>query len=162
MGSLDIFVENLNRIAKINEFEGYRELADYLCVKEGTLKCWQNKSRTPSLKQLDSIASNMNIYSYLLIKESASIEVEIEVVNNNSREVLLNNLKRIFFDYGRFTWADKASLFYGFVSEDSLKSYFRNENYKTPPLKKLDEMAEALGVPTYKLIKEDWVNEKTD
>lgn len=51
---------------------------------------------------------------------------------------------------------------YGFVSKDALKSYFREENFKTPPLSKLDEMAEALGKPTYELIKEDKSDEKTD
>ena len=43
-----------------------------------------------------------------------------------------------------------------------MKSYFRAENYKTPPLSKLDEMAEALGKPTYELIKEVEPNEKTN
>lgn len=62
----------------------------------------------------------------------------------------------------KFSWNDKAALFYGFVSEDALKSYFRAENYKTPPLSKLDEMAEALGKPTYELIKEVEPNEKTN
>ena len=38
----------------------------------------------------------------------------------------------------------------------------REENFKTPPLSKLDEMAEALGKPTYELIKEDKSDEKTD
>lgn len=63
---------------------------------------------------------------------------------------------------GRFSWNDKAALFYGFVSEDVLKSYFREENFKTPPLSKLDEMAEALGKPTYELIKEGESDEKTN
>ena len=54
------------------------------------------------------------------------------------------------------------SLFYGFISEDVLKSYFRKENYKPLPLKKLDEMAEALGRPTYELIKKAEPNEKTN
>ena len=53
-------------------------------------------------------------------------------------------------------------MFYGFVSKDALKSYFREENFKTPPLSKLDEMAEALGKPTYELIKDDKSDEKTD
>ena len=61
---------------------------------------------------------------------------------------------------GCFSWRNKTALFFGFVSEDMLKSYFRKMNYRIPPLKKLDEMAEALGIPTYELIKEDCFNEK--
>ena len=70
--------------------------------------------------------------------------------------------KEYFLQKRRFSWKDKAALFYGFVSEAALKSYFREENFKTPPLKKLDEMASALGKPTYELIKEVKLIEKTD
>nr|WP_297874483.1 helix-turn-helix transcriptional regulator [uncultured Blautia sp.] len=162
MPSIDIFVENLNRIAKHYNLRTYREIADYLHVTEDALKRWQNKSRTPSLKKIDEISDRIKCYSYSLLQKDGDLFVEIEYIKNNSRNALLSNLRDYFMQYGRFSWNDKAALFYGFVSEDVLKSYFREENYKTPPLSKLDEMAEALGKPTYELIKEVGVDEKTD
>lgn len=162
MPSIDIFVENLNRIAKHYNLRTYREIADYLHVTEDALKRWQNKSRAPSLKKIDEISDRIKCYSYSLLQKDGDLFVEIEYIKNNSRNALLSNLRDYFMQYGRFSWNDKAALFYGFVSEDVLKSYFREENYKTPPLSKLDEMAEALGKPTYELIKEVGVDEKTD
>ena len=46
--------------------------------------------------------------------------------------------------------------------EEKISTAFREENFKTPPLSKLDEMAEALGKPTYELIKEGKSDEKTN
>lgn len=162
MPSIDIFVENLNRIAKHYNFNTYKEIANYLDVTEDTLKRWQNKSRSPSLKKIDEIGDRIKCHSYSLLQKEGDLFVEIEYIKNNSRNALLSNLREYFMQYGRFSWNDKAALFYGFVSEDALKSYFREENYKTPPLSKLDEMAEALGKPTYELIREVKLNEKTD
>ena len=71
-------------------------------------------------------------------------------------------MEEYFIQAGRVYWNEKVGMFYGFVSEDALKSYFREENFKTPPLSKLDEMAESLGKPTYELIKEVELDEKTN
>ena len=43
MPSIDIFVDNLNRIAKHYNLRTYREIADYLNVTEDALKRWQIK-----------------------------------------------------------------------------------------------------------------------
>lgn len=137
-------------------------MANYLSVTEDALKRWQNKSRSPSLKKIDEIGDRIKCYSYSLLQKNGELFVEIESIKNNSRNALLSNLREYFMQYGRFSWNDKAALFYGFISEDVLKSYFREENYKMPPLNKLDEMAEALGKPAYELIKEVWSNEKAD
>lgn len=162
MSSIDILVDNLNRIAKHYNLRTYREIADYLNVTEHALKRWYNKSRSPSLMKIDEISDRIKCYSYSLLQKDGDLFVEIEGIRNNSRNALLSNLREFFMQYGRFSWKDKAMLFYGFVSEDVLKSYFREENYKTPPLRKLDEMAEALGKPTYELIKEVELDEKAD
>lgn len=162
MSSIDIFVENLDRIAKHYNLKTYREVADYINVTEDALKHWQNKSRSPSLKRIDEIGDRIRCHSYSLLQKEGELFIEIEYIKNNSRNALLANLREYFLQHGKFSWNDKAALFYGFVSEDALKSYFREENYKTPPLSKLDEMAEALGKPTYELIKEVEPNEKTD
>lgn len=162
MGSLNIFVENINRLANYYHLKTYADIAQYLNVTEDSIKHWQSKTRCPSLKKIDLISDRIGCYSYALIQKDGEIFSEIEYVKNNSRDILLNNLQDYFFREGKFSWNDKATLFYGFVSEDALKSYFRAENYKTPPLSKLDEMAEALGKPTYELIKEVEPNEKTN
>lgn len=162
MHSLNILCENLDRISQRNGLNGYKELADYIGIKESTLRCWKSMLRCPSLKQIDNICDNMNLQSYVLIKPNSDLLVEAEFQKNNSRLKMLDYLQRYFLKYGRFTWNDKAALFYGFVSEDALKSYFRTINYKTPPLNKLDEMAEALGVPAYELIKGEIQDEKTN
>ena len=110
-----------------------------------------------SILALNPLESDQQVDSeYMYINQA------IEYIKNNSRNALLSNLREYFMQHGKFSWNDKAALFYGFVSEDALKSYFRAENYKTPPLSKLDEMAEALGKPTYELIKEVEPNEKTN
>ncbi|MCD7825579.1 MAG: hypothetical protein LUH14_06440 [Clostridiaceae bacterium] len=162
MSSIDIFVDNLNRIAKHYEFKTYREIADYLNVTEDALKHWQNKTRSPSLKKIDEIGDRIKCYTYSLLQKDGDIFAEIEYIKNKSRDVLISNLREYFIQYGRFSWSEKAALFYGFVSEDVLKSYFRAENYRTPPLSKLDEMAEALGKPAYELIKEAESDEKAN
>lgn len=162
MSSIDIFVENLNRIAKQYDLNTYREIANYLNVTEDALKRWKNKSRSPSLRKIDEIGDRLKCYSYSLLQKDGDLFVEIECVKNDSRNALLSNLREYFMQYGRFSWNDKAALFYGFISEDVLKSYFRKENYKTPPLSRLDEMAEALGKPAYELIKEVETDKKED
>lgn len=162
MSSIDIFVENLNRIAKQYDLNTYREIANYLNVTEDALKRWKNKSRSPSLRKIDEIGDRLKCYSYSLLQRDGDLFTEIECVKNDSRNALLSNLREYFMQYGRFSWNDKAALFYGFISEDVLKSYFRKENYKTPPLSRLDEMAEALGKPAYELIKEVETDKKED
>lgn len=162
MGSLDIFIENINRLAKHHELNTYKDIANFLNVSEDSLKQWKSKTRCPSLKTLDRIGDTIKCKTYSLIQKEGDLFIEIEHINNNSRKILLDNLKKYFLEFGRFSWSDKAALFYGFVSEDALKSYFRNDNYKTPPLKKIDEMAEAIGKPAYELIKEERENAKAD
>ena len=162
MGSLDILVENINRLAAYHHLDTYADIAQLLNVSEDSIKRWQSKARCPSLKKIDQMGDRIGCRSYALIQKNGEIFAEIEFLRNNSREILLYNLQEYFMQAGRFSWNDKAALFYGFVSEDVLKSYFREENFKTPPLSKLDEMAEALGKPTYELIKEGESDEKTN
>ena len=162
MSSLDIFVENINRIANYYCLNTYSEIAKFLDVTEYSVKHWQNKTRSPSLKKIDELSDRIGCPSYTLLQRDGKIFAEVEFINNNSRKILIKNLQEIFLETGRFSWNDKTALFYGFVSEDVLKSYFREKNYKVPPLKKLDDMAEALGIPTYILIKEDGIDEKRD
>ena len=162
MTSMEIFLDNINRIAKYQNLETYKDLAADIGVTETALKKWQNKTRCPLLSQIDKISDKKNIYSYTLLQENGYILKEIEFVKNDSRKILLDNLQKYFINNGKFSWSDKASVFYGFVSEDNLKSYFRKNNFKTPPLKRLDDMAEAIGIPVHQLIKKGLYDEKTN
>jgi len=160
MRSLSIIMENINRLAESYNLLKYSELANHLGISESSLKQWESNSRTPTLNKLDCICDKLSIPTYILLQKDAELDVDYNYTKNNSREVLIKNLEDVFLTKGCFSWRSKTALFYGFVSEDMLKSYFRKINYRIPPLKKLDEMAEALGVPTYQLIKEDCFNEK--
>lgn len=154
MDSLDIFNNNLQRLANRHNLSTYREIAAFLQITEDLLKHWKNKTRWPTLKRIDQIGDRIGCWSYALIQRDGEIFAGIESIRNNSREILIKNLTEYFLQEKRFSWNDKVALFCHFVSEDALKSYFRKTDYKTPPLEKLDDMASALGIPTYELIKE--------
>lgn len=160
MAVLDNLIENIDRLALHYNLTTYKEIADFLNVSEDALKHWKNKSRCPSLLTVDQIGDTIGCYSYALLQKNGDIFANIELIENASREKLIKNLQAIFLQEGKFTWSDKSALFYGFVSEDNLKSYFRKKNYKVPPLKRLEEMAEALGMPVYELLKEGIFDEK--
>lgn len=125
MDSQDIFIDNIIRFAGYHNLNTYRKIANFLNVTEDSLKHWQSKTRCPSLKRLDQISDKIGCWSYALIQKDGDIFAEIELLRNNSREILIKNLKEYFLQKGRFSWKDKAALFYGFVSEAALKSYFR-------------------------------------
>ena len=162
MRSLDILVDNIHRLSIYYNLHTYADIAKFLGVNESSLKRWQNKSRCPSLKRIDQLGDRIGCYSYALVQREGDVFSRIECMHNDSRRILVNNLNRIFIEEGRKTWNDKVALFYGFVSEDVLKSYFRKKGYKTPTLGRLDEMAEAIGKPVYDLLKEVNDNEKAD
>ena len=113
MGSLDIFVENINRLAVYHHLDTYADIAQFLNVTEDSIKRWQNKTRCPSLKKIDQMGDRIGCHSYALIQKSGEIFAEIEFMQNNSREILLRNLQEYFMQAGRFSWNDKAALFYG-------------------------------------------------
>lgn len=162
MNSLEIFLININRLAREQHLNSYRELAVRLGVTEAALKKWQNQTRAPSLWQLDRIADKNQIYTYSLIQRDGSLAPRPEGVCNNSRQALLDNLQWYFTKMERCSWRNRAALFFNFVSEDALKSYFRPSGFKTPPLKRLDEMGDAIGCAAYRLIKEGALYEERD
>lgn len=89
MASLEILVENLNRIARKNDLRTYKEMADYFNVKETALKRWENKSRCPSLKQIDKIADKMKCYSYALIQKMENYLLKLDVWKIDQERFLL-------------------------------------------------------------------------
>ena len=47
MGSLDILVENINRLAAYHHLDTYADIAQFLNVTEDSIKRWQSKTRCP-------------------------------------------------------------------------------------------------------------------
>lgn len=159
MSSLDVFVNNINKISKKRKLLTYAEIADHLSITESTLKQWERRARAPTLKNIDSICNKLSIPTYIMLQRDADLDFDYDFSNNNSRENMIKNLEEIFFKKGRFSWESRAALFSGFVSVNMLKQYFKKKDYRTPPLNRLDEMAEALGIPVYKIIKENGLND---
>ena len=109
------------------------------------------------MKQLDKIADYLQINTCDLIKRNALVQAVLEnkvVEPNDSRDIFEENLKHIFKEREKSTWNEKVALFSGFVGEAALKAYFKSNSPNAPTLKKLDDMAETLGIPVYKLIEE--------
>lgn len=69
MGSLDIFVENINRLAAHYHLDTYADIAQFLNVTEDSIKRWQSKTRCPSLKTIDQIGDRIGCQSYTLIQK---------------------------------------------------------------------------------------------
>ena len=81
MSSLDIFVENINRIANYYCLNTYSEIAKFLDVTEYSVKHWQNKTRSPSLKKIDELSDRIGCPSYALLQRDGKIFAEVEFIN---------------------------------------------------------------------------------
>jgi transcriptional regulator with XRE-family HTH domain len=140
-----------------HEFKNYESFSMFLGVNVNTLKCWISGKRNPTIKSIDKIADALRIPSYyLLIKDvdfNCSQSEREFYLPNDTRKIISSNLKDLFIRKNRITWNDKSSLFYGYFSIDTLMSYTRNKNYRTPPLNKISLMAEYLGIEPYRLLK---------
>ena len=69
MGSLDILVENINRLAAYHHLDTYADIAQLLNVSEDSIKRWQSKARCPSLKKIDQMGDRIGCRSYALIQK---------------------------------------------------------------------------------------------
>ncbi len=74
MDSLDIFINNINRLAIAHNLNTYRKIANFLNVTEDSLKHWQSKTRCPSLKRLDQISDKIGCWSYALIQKDGDFK----------------------------------------------------------------------------------------
>lgn len=117
MGSLDIFVENINRLAAHYHLDTYADIAQFLNVTEDSIKRWQSKTRCPSLKTIDQIGDRIGCQSYALIQKNGKIFAGIDFGQNNSREILLRNLQEHFMRAGRFSWNDKVLCFMALLAK---------------------------------------------
>jgi len=141
-----------------NGLQTYLQLSTFLCVNPNTLRGWLSNKRQISLKQLDTIADNLKVPSYLLIKQgfmkdNASYDIPFQ--KNDSRAIFSSNLQRIFILKSKTSWNEREALFCGNFSIASLMAYTRNKNPRTPPLNQIELMAKCLGIETYLMIKED-------
>jgi transcriptional regulator with XRE-family HTH domain len=157
MQSKNILVKNLIRYMGELKYEDYTSFAKFLGVNVNTLKCWLSEKRTPNLHSIDQIANIMNLPAYYLLIPDVTFTCETsekeKYIPNNSREIFSENLKQIYRKNNKFTWNEKAAIFYGYFSVDTLMSYTREKSHRTPPLSKIYLIAECLGMEPYKLIK---------
>lgn len=157
MHTRNILVSNLLRYMDEFNYKEYASFAAFLGINESTLKCWVSEKRNPNLDTVDNIANVMGLPTYYLLIPEVEFKCKLSekhiYLPNDSRPILSNNLRRIYFEKNRITWNQRASLFYGYFSIDTLMSYTRENSYRTPPLKKISLMAECLGIEPYKLLK---------
>jgi transcriptional regulator with XRE-family HTH domain len=156
MSLSDIIIRNLLSYMDDHNYQDYESFSKFIKINVSTFKCWTSKKRTPTLGTLDKICDTLEIPTYYLLIPATGFNADQTIKDiylpNHSRSIISTNLKQIFITKHRYNWNDKISLFYGYFSIDTLKSYVRCKNYRTPPLEKISLIAECLGIEPYKLI----------
>lgn len=159
MQTKNVLIRNLLKYMDQFGYKDYASFAMFLGINESTLKCWISEKRNPTLLSIDKMANIIELPTYYLLIPDVQFICDVSEKDryfpNNSRKIISNNLKRIYFENNKITWNEKASLFYGYFSIDTLMSYTRETNYRTPPLKRINLMAECLGIEPYKLLKKE-------
>lgn len=157
----NVVMTNLKKIMIRFNIESNKQLSELAEVKESTIESWFSNKRSPKISTLDKIANKFKIPTYILFKEDLDIN-GINVNNsleNNSSDSLEKNLRNEYIRLGKTSWNEISSIYSGFLSIDTLKSYHRKKNRITPPLITLERLSSYLGIPASELIKED-CNEK--
>lgn len=131
-------------------YKTYNNLAKHLGISNSSLKSWINQTRTPTLRTLDKIADKLGCHTCDLLKNKP-LPLCIRT-QNNSHATLCRNLKIFFIEHQCFSIAQKLLLLENQISDYVLVSYLRSTNYKLPSLYKLDKIADALNIESYKLI----------
>ena len=132
------------------------KMAEYINVSYSTFRGWISYNRTPSLKTLDEISNVLSIPTYILMMQdlhSRDINGYIDnEINNNSPLYLSENLISAYRDKGLNSWGAVENIYGSLLSRESLKSYHRKNENRTPTINTLDKMSSYLGIPAYKLI----------
>lgn len=151
-----IVITNLKKIAEYYEINSIEKLAEIVEVKSSTIISWFSYKRGPKIKTLDKISDKLNIQTHILFQDEfqPNSSMIIPGVKNNSRESLDSNLKKEYGKLSKKSWSEVSSIYSGFLSIDTLKSYHRGENSITPPIKTLEKLSSYLGVPASELIKD--------
>ncbi len=143
---------------KLNEWylssSSYHELALHLQVNESTLKGWLSGSRHPTIKRLDQIADQLGCFTHELICPHSPILFHKNPRKNHSHHAFSQNLGIIFNQKGCYRTVQKLTLLEGLVTDFALQSYLREQNYRLPTLKKLDQIADVLQMEAYLLLQE--------
>ena len=160
LDSFKCFINNLNKISLGAECKNNYFLSELLGVNCNTLRGWMANNRCPKLSTLDSIADKLGIGTADLLNPNFCFEVLKGKKQNNSVYYFRKNLQEVFIANNKTTWQERESLLFAFISVDSLKSFFKKSNYRSPSLKQLDSIASALGINPYKLISEEFLYEK--
>lgn len=152
-----IVINNLLEVLKYFGLDNDRkEMAKFIDINYATFRTWLSYKRTPSLKTLDKISSNLSIPTYiLLLPELSSIDINKYVdkdIKNNSSVLLDKNLIAIYQENGLDSWGAVEIAYKGLLSKETLKSYHRKNNKRTPTIYTLEKMSSYLGTPAYKLI----------
>ena len=134
----------------------YSDLSSVLNVNCNTLKGWMTHRKHPRLSTLDSIADTLQIRTSELLNPDFDINTAIRESNNHSAVNFRRNLQLVFIHRNCSSWNSRVTLFYGFISIDSLKAFFRNNHPNSPSLLQLGHIASALGVKPYELIAEEF------
>jgi transcriptional regulator with XRE-family HTH domain len=132
-----------------------KEASEFLNINYSTYRSWMALEREPSLRTLDNICDKLQIPTYVLFMNEKCIDYKgyhVADIKNDSRMILVENLKRVYADKGKQSWHEKESLFYGLLSQETLKSYQRNKEYICPTIQTIEGMCSYLGIPAYKLL----------
>ena len=148
--SINIFVSHLEEL--LLECGSYKKLSEMLNLPESSLKCWMLYKRTPKLSTLDTIAAELNCTTSDLLNPAPLNRNGTNT--NTSRENFVKNLNIYFVKKGCYSIPQKLYLLNNVISDCTLISYFRTNDYRVPTLKKLDAIANALKITSYELLME--------
>lgn len=152
-----VVITNIKKVMVYFQIDSTKGLAELVEVKVETIESWFSNKRSPKITTLDKIANKLNIPTYILFQDELTIDETTirHSVNNNSRDALEKNLRNEYNRQGKTLWNEISSIYSGFRSIDTLKSYHRKTNKITPPLKTLEKLSSYLGIPASELIKEN-------
>lgn len=145
---------------QLKKYRSYAEMANAIGVPSSTLKSWILNNRSPKLDSLDFVANRIGCFSYELLRYDEILNRDVN--DNNSREIFVRNINKIFIDNYCNKQLQKYKLLSNVISYDALISYLRSENYRKPTLEVLDRIADELNMQTFMLIMGDFSYEKTN
>lgn len=161
MDSYNNFVTNLNQISLATGCTSNYSLSKLIGVNYNTLRGWMANSRSPKLSTLDLVADRLGVNTSDLLNPAYCYKSTKDKKHNKSAVNFRRNLQKAFIASDRTSWQSREALLFGLISVDSLKSFFRKENYRSPSLTQLDSIASALGVKSYELISEEFAYERS-
>lgn len=149
-----LFTANLIKLYQQMGYNSVNDMATDFCIPVGTLKCWISGNRSPKLASMNDIANKLGCYAFNLIKADGNFE-NLGIHNNNVHKAFTQQLQIAFINRQAKSYLNKLYLLDNVISYDTLVSYLRPVNYRLPTLRTLDQIADALNINSYELIKEE-------